>query len=123
MLKYIKAQFTSFLAFSIDFGMTIILTEVFKVWYLLASFIGGGCGGVFHFTVGRIWVFESYKKKAHLQAFKYLVMWTGHIFLTNLFIYLTTRVLNVNYAISKIIVTVMMGVSYSYIVQKIFVFK
>lgn len=123
MRTYIKAQFSSIIAFGVDFVMTIVFTELFHFWYLAASIVGSVAGAITHFTLGRGWVFDGAGKKIPTQALKYLIVWNGHILLTTLGIYVLTSYVLVNYAISKIIVSVVMGLSYSYIMQRKFVFK
>ncbi|HNP06321.1 MAG TPA: GtrA family protein [Cyclobacteriaceae bacterium] len=123
MRTYIKAQFSSVIAFGVDFVVTIAFTELFQVWYLAASMVGSVAGAITHFTLGRGWVFDGAGKKIPMQALKYLVLWNGHILLTTLGIYLLTSYALVNYALSKIIVSVLMGLTYSYIMQRNFVFK
>ncbi len=123
MHTYIKAQFSSIIAFGVDFVMTIIFTELFHFWYLAASMVGSIAGAITHFMLGRGWVFERTGKKIPLQALRYLIVWNGHILLTTLGIYVLTSYALINYALSKIIVSVVMGLSYSYIMQRKFVFK
>lgn len=123
MRTYIKAQFSSIIAFGVDFVMTIVFTELFHFWYLAASIMGSVAGAITHFTLGRGWVFDRAGKKIPLQALKYLIVWNGHILLTTLGIYVLTSYALINYALSKIIVSVVMGLSYSYIMQRKFVFK
>lgn len=123
MRKYIKAQFASIIAFGVDFVMTVVFAEFFQLWYLAASIVGSISGAITHFTLGRGWVFEASHKKIPAQAVRYLVVWNGHILLTTLGVYVLTSYALVNYALSKIIVSVIMGMSYSYILQRKFVFK
>jgi putative flippase GtrA len=121
--KYIKAQFASIIAFGVDFAMTLVLAEFFLVWYLAASIAGSISGAITHFLLGRGWVFEATKKKIPAQVLKYFVVWIGHILLTTACIYFLTQFAAVDYALSKIVVAVFMGMSYSYFFQRKFVFN
>ena len=46
MIRFLKAQASSFIATAVDFAVTVFLKEVLKFWYLLASFIGTFSGGI-----------------------------------------------------------------------------
>lgn len=123
MRKYIKAQFTSVIAFGVDFAITVALAAFLEWWYLAASMVGSISGAILHFTLGRGWVFEASPKRIPAQAVRYLVVWNGHILLTTLGVYVLTSYAYVNYALSKIMASVMVGMSYSYILQRKFIFK
>lgn len=73
--RYLKAQFSSVIATSIDFIITIILTEWFYILYLWAHIIGMLCGGYTHFKLSRKWVFKATAGKQRLQALKYIMVW------------------------------------------------
>ena len=49
-------------------------------------------------------------------------MWAGNIALSALFVYLITHDLHQHYLVSKLIVSVVLGMTYTYIVSKKFVF-
>jgi putative flippase GtrA len=74
-----KAQVVSLVASLTDFIATIILVEVFGLWYLLGSITGTVVGGITSFIIGRSWVFDGSGKKVHIQAIKYAVVWVGNL--------------------------------------------
>jgi len=123
MVTFIKAQASALIASLLDFITTIFLTEVIGCWYLLASIIGTILGGITNFTISRRWVFTQGEKEIPEQILKYMVVWVGYLFLNALGVYAITHYLKVNYVISKMAVSIILGTTYNYFLQKRFVFK
>jgi len=123
MVTFIKAQASAFIASFLDFITTIFLTEVLGCWYLLASIIGTTLGGIANFSISRRWVFETGEKEVPEQIIKYLVVWIGYLLLNALGVFVITHYFNVNYVISKIGISLILGITYNYLLQKGFVFK
>ncbi len=123
MFTFLKAQVSSLLSTAVDFLITIILKEFFGVWYLVASVTGTICGGITNFLLGRIWVFSSKQKAAGPQVLKYALVWTGNLLLNAGGMYLFTDMFGIKYWISKVTVSLIVGIGYNYVLQKFFVFK
>jgi putative flippase GtrA len=123
MVTFIKAQASALIASLLDFITTIFLTEVIDCWYLIASIIGTILGGVTNFMISRRWVFTQGEKEIPEQILKYMVVWIGYLLLNALGVYVITHYLNVNYVISKMAVSIILGTTYNYFLQKRFVFK
>ncbi|MES2881420.1 MAG: GtrA family protein [Bacteroidota bacterium] len=123
MLTFLKAQVASLIASAVDYFCTIVLVEVFGFWPVWASSLGTFAGGVVNFSMSRRWVFSARDEKATLQMKRYLIVWVGYLLLTTLFVYLLTHSLQVNYIITKVCVSFLMGIFYNYPLQKKFVFN
>jgi len=123
MLTFIKAQAISLTASLVDFLTTILIVEVFHGWYLWAAVTGTVVGGLTYFLLGRNWVFSAEHRKVIPQMARYLLVWTGYLVLNASFVYLITRFAGLNYVVSKVSVSVLLGISYNYLLQKKFVFK
>jgi putative flippase GtrA len=123
MFTFLKAQASSLISSAVDFLITVILKELFGVWYLAASITGTICGGITNFLLGRIWVFSSEDKAVGPQAFKYSVVWVGNLLLNAGGVYLFTGIFGIKYWISKVTVSLIVGIGYNYVLQKFFVFK
>jgi putative flippase GtrA len=123
MIRFMKAQVASLVASLTDFVTTIILVEILGFWYLAASITGTIVGGMVSFMIGRIWVFDGSGKKVHIQAVKYAIVWIGNLVLNGAGVFVVTHYLHVNYVISKVLVSLLIGFSYNYLLQKKFVFK
>ncbi|WP_205499670.1 GtrA family protein [Rufibacter psychrotolerans] len=123
MQTFIKAQTASLGATVVDFLVTVLAVEIFKSWYVSASFMGTVCGGIFHFSLGRSWVFHSQDPKVGTQAMRYFVIWNGSLFLNAAGVYLITHYAGISYIISKVISSLLVGIGYNYLMQKKFVFR
>jgi len=122
MSTFLKAQASSIIATLFDFLTTIVCKEFFYFWYVIASLLGTIVGGTTNFVLGRNWVFNRKGKKMPRQIVKYLIIWNGNLLLSTLGVFIVTHYLGLSYIISKIIVSVIVGVSYNYLLQKKFVF-
>lgn len=123
MATFFKAQAASFTATAVDFAVTIVLKEWVHCWYLLASMLGTISGGFVNFSMNRRWVFNARDKRIHWQAVKYMMVWTGNLVLVSGGVFLFTNYGGYSYLVSKIIVSVVVGTLYNYMLQKHFVFK
>ena len=123
MATFIKAQAASLTATAVDFGVTIILKELFGCWYLLASVLGTISGGIVNFSMNRSWVFRAKDKKIHFQAVRYMMVWIGNLLLVSGGVFFLTNYGGISYLVSKIAVSGMVGIFYNYALQKRFVFK
>ncbi len=123
MATFLKAQAASLAATVVDFGVTILLKEVFHCWYLLASVLGTISGGIVNFSMNRSWVFQANDQKIYLQAIKYILVWIGNLVLVSGGVFVFTHYVGLSYLVSKIIVSLTVGIGYNYVLQKKFVFK
>jgi putative flippase GtrA len=122
MRTLIKSQVSAFLSTVADFFITFVLTEYFKIWYLLSGIIGTVCGGIINFLINRHLVFCSSDQKALHQALRYLLVWLGYLGLSAVSYYILSDLLKINYMLSKVIVAVILGLTYNFLLQKYFVF-
>lgn len=123
MVTFVKAQAASLAATIVDFAVFILLTTVFNCWYLAASITGTISGGIANFLLGRVWVFEAREGRVPLQAFKYLLVWAGNLLLVTGGVFVVKEYLGLAPLTSKIIVSLIVGFTYNYMLQKKFVFK
>lgn len=122
MATFLKAQVASLSASIFDFLTTLVCTQYLGFWYVYGSATGTAVGGIINFSMGRHWVFGASGKKVYYQILRYVLVWSGNFALTTTGVFLVTHYLNVNYILSKIIVTGTVGVTYNYFMQKKFVF-
>jgi putative flippase GtrA len=123
MVTFVKAQAASLAATIVDFAVFIILTAVFDCWYLAASITGTTSGGIANFLLGRVWVFDATNGKIPGQAFKYLLVWIGNLLLVSGGVFVVKEYVGLTPLASKIIVSLIVGFTYNYLLQKKFVFK
>jgi len=123
MITFLKANVASLSASFFDYLITIVLVSFCKVNVVAASATGVVCGGILNFTIGRNWVFESSDATVQNQAAKYGVVWLGNLFLNTAGLYVFTRFFKVQYFISKVFISLLVGYGYNYSLQKRYVFK
>ena len=123
MFTFLKAQASSLISTAVDFLVTIALKEIFGLYYLVANVVGIICGGVTNFLLGRYLVFSSKEKKVETQAFRYVIVWLGNFGLNIGGVYVFTDIMGIEYKISKVVVSLIVGIGYNYVLQKFFVFK
>ncbi|SES20977.1 GtrA family protein [Pedobacter rhizosphaerae] len=122
MFTYLKAQASSISASMLDFLITIIGARFFGWWYLAASIAGTVSGGILNFYINRTWVFGATSKNIKWQAVKYIMVWLGNLLLVTLGVYILTHFFHLNYVLSKVLVSLVLGTTYNYIMQKQFIF-
>ena len=105
-----------------DFLVTFLLADVFNCWYVAANAAGNITGAIAQFILSRNWVFAAARQPVPAQLIKFVLMWVGNIVLSALFVYLITHYLQVHYLLSKLFVSVLLGISYTYLLSKKFVF-
>lgn len=123
MATFLKAQAASLTATAVDFLVTIFLVEIVHVWYVAATAIGTLAGGITNFSMGRNWVFKAKNYKVKIQAAKYLAVWLGNLVLNTWGVFVVTHYTPLTYVMAKIIVSIIVGFTYNYQLQKTFVFK
>jgi|SRR6185437_2847035 len=122
MFTFFKANVASLVASAFDYGATIMAVQIFSVNVVIAGIIGTVCGAIIHFIIGRHWVFVAYQSKSSAQLKKYLLIWLGNLVLNATGMYVFTR-MGVNYIITKVGTSILVGWAYNYPLQKGYVFK
>lgn len=123
MFTFLKAQTASLAASAVDFLVTIIAVELCGLWYVAGTIVGTVSGGGMHFTLGRTWVFNAADKTVPAQAIKYFMVWNGSLLLNASGVYVITHYGGINYVYSKVVMSLLVGFFYNYIIQKRYVFK
>ena len=123
MVTFVKAQAASLAATLVDFAVFILLTVVFNCWYLAASITGTISGGIANFLLGRVWVFDATKERVPVQALRYMLVWVGNLILVSAGVFVVKEYVGLTPLVSKILVSLIVGFTYNYFLQKKFVFK
>lgn len=123
MSLFLKTQAALIMGSLADFGITILLVQTFDCWYVVGNAAGNISGAIAQFLLSRKWVFiNSQKQPMPAQMGKFIVMWIGNIILSALGVYLLTHYLHIFYLASKTMVSILLGITYTYYVSKRFVF-
>lgn len=123
MITFLKANAASLAASLCDFLMTMLLVQVCKINVVIAAATGTITGGIVNFLIGRHWVFNAGDEKAVRQLWKYALVWTGNLFLNTGGVYAFACHAGLHYAISKVVVSLLVAFLYNYPLQKNFVFS
>ncbi|MHC2991838.1 hypothetical protein OB13_09680 [Pontibacter sp. HJ8] len=123
MFTFVKAQAASLVASGVDFLVTILAVELFGLWYMAGTVTGTISGGVTHFSISRGWVFNASERSIPPQIIKYFMVWNGSLMLNASGVFVVTHYAGLNYIFSKVLVSLLVGFFYNFIIQKKYVFK
>lgn len=123
LTSFFRYNIIAITATSVDFVLLVFLTEVLQFWYLFSAFLGAFAGGVTAFILGRNWAFMKKDGKLSVQAIKYSAVWVASIILNTTALYLAVEYLGLQYIISKIIVAIIVGIGFNFLMQKYYIFK
>ncbi len=123
MHTFIKTQAVLVAGSLLDFFVTFCCTDLLGTWYITGNAAGNLTGCMLQFILSRNWVFTEAKQPVPMQVVKYVLMWVGNIALSAMGVYLVTHYLDQHYLVSKLIISILLGVSYTYLVSKRFVFR
>jgi putative flippase GtrA len=121
--QLIRYTFVGGLAFLVDFGTLFILTERFKIYYLLSAGIAFVLGLAVNYVLSVIWVFSGRTiANKRLEFLLFLLIGLVGLGFNELFLWALTNILSVYYLLSKIITTVIVYF-WNFFARKIFLFN
>ncbi len=120
--EFLKAQSAAVAGSMADYAITILLVEFFHIQYVLSSFLGNITGGTLLFLLSRQWVFKAASGKMQIQILKFVLVFAGNLILSAMGIYLLTKCFGMHYLFSKTLISVFLGLTYNYFMQKKIVF-
>ncbi len=123
MQTFIRTQAALIAGSIADFLVTWLLVDIFHYWYVGGNIAGNLVGAIAQFLLSKYWVFTTATQKTSMQLFKFILMWVGSILLSALGVYLLTNFVQLHYMLSKLLVSVSLGVSYTYLLSKKVVFN
>ena len=103
-VQLLRSIFTSNVAFCVDFGILVLLTELFRIHYLVSAGIGFFIGTSVSYALSILWVFErrSFRNK-RLEYFIFIFIGLIGVGLNEILMWFFTEQLNVYYLISKVL--------------------
>jgi hypothetical protein len=119
---FIRVQIASILGSAADYLVTVFMASLLNIYYLLSNFTGNICGGTVQFLLCRKWAFHAEEGKLNWQIVRFVLVFSGNIALSAAGVFLFTNYGHLHYVLSKTIVSILLGVTYNYILQKRFVF-
>ena len=124
-MKKLIAQFMKFgivgvIAFIIDYGAMIFLTEVFGVPYLISTTISFVVSVIFNYFASMRFVFKRKDDMSRRREFIiFVVLSVCGLAINDVLMWLMVDSLFIDYRISKIVVTVVVAV-WNFVTRKIF---
>ena len=124
-MKKLIAQFMKFgivgvIAFVIDYGVMIFLTEVFGVPYLISTTISFVVSVIFNYFASMRFVFKRKDDMSCRREFIiFIVLSVCGLGINDLLMWLMVDSLYIDYRLSKIVVTVVVAV-WNFVTRKIF---
>ena len=111
------------LAFIIDYGILIFLTEVFHINYLISTTISFIVSGIFNYIMSIFWVFDVDENKNRTTVFSvFIILSVIGLLLNDLFMWVFVDGMSIHYLIAKIIATLLVMI-YNFITRKLFLEK
>lgn len=123
MIVFLKAQLSSLISTAVDFLVTIILVELCKANYLVATTNGAIAGAITNFSINKFWTFKRGREEFKKEGFKYILVWLCSIGLNVMGSNLLIKKAKMHYVLAKIIVATIVGISFNFILQKYYVFN
>lgn len=124
-MKKLLAQFAKFgvvgvIAFVIDYGLMIFLTEVFGVPYLISTTVSFIVSVIFNYFASMRFVFKRKDDMSRRREFIiFVVLSVIGLIINDIFMWLMVDFLLIDYRISKIVVTFIVAV-WNFVTRKIF---
>lgn len=124
-LKKLFAQFAKFgvvgvIAFIIDYGLLVALTELVGINYLVSATISFTVSVIFNYIASMRYVFKHKDGMSRRKEFIiFIVLSVIGLGINDLLMYIGTTIISVSYLIVKIVVTAIVMV-YNFITRKIF---
>ena len=104
VIHLLRSIFSSNIAFSVDFGILVLLTEVFHIHYLISNGAGFIIGTTVSYILSIYWVFSKRRlENTHLEYWLFILIGLTGVGLNEIFIWFFTEHLHVYYLISKVI--------------------
>lgn len=124
-MKKLIAQFMKFgivgvIAFVIDYGFMVLLTEVFGVPYLISTTVSFIISVIFNYFASMRFVFKRKDDMSRRREFIiFVVLSVIGLVINDMFMWLMVDFLFIDYRISKIVVTFIVAV-WNFVTRKIF---
>lgn len=118
--QFLKFGVVGFIAFLIDYGLLIFLTEVFGVDYLISATISFIVSVIFNYIASMRYVFSHREGMSRRREFIiFVILSVIGLLLNDLFMWIGVEFLFVDYRITKIVVTALV-MMWNFITRKIF---
>ena len=126
IIIFLRAQVAAFLGGITDYGLMILLTEVFKLHFTFSILISGTVGAVINFSINKFWVFKNqcgYSNRIKSQLFKFALVVLGSVSLKSSGALILQKVFQIDYRIGRLITDSFVSYGFNYPLIKYWVFR
>jgi putative flippase GtrA len=121
--SFSRAQASSLASTLMDYGVLFLFTEVFHFWYVFSTASGALVGAITNFLINRHWTFQASGGHFSRQAKRYLIVSGGSLLLNTLGVYGMTETFKIHYAISVVLVSILVGFLFNYPLHRHYVYR
>ncbi len=123
LFTFAKAQCSAFAATVADYMMRVMLDKIVNIPYLYATFFGAITGGIVNCCINYRFVFRNNDARKMDVAWRYLIIWSGSIFLNTAGTGFFKEVFGIKVYYSMLMTSALVGVLWNYMMQRLFVFR
>lgn len=126
IFTFLQAQVAAFSGGITDYGLMILLTEVFKMYFTFSILISGTVGAIINFSINRFWVFKNQSgcnSHINIQLFKFALVVLGSISLKSFGTLILQKVFQIDYRIGRLITDSFVSYGFNYPLIKYWVFR
>ncbi|MBQ6237835.1 MAG: GtrA family protein [Bacteroidales bacterium] len=105
MLKFLKFCVVGVSGTAIDFGLTWLCKEIFKIPKFLANAIGFVVAATNNYILNRIWTWGSTSDQVGVEYVKFFTVSLIGLGLNTLILYIFNEKIKLNFYVSKVIAT------------------
>ena len=122
--QFIKFGLVGGIAFLIDYGIMVFLTEVFKIPSLISAAISFTVSVIFNYIASVKWVFDVDKEKNSKtkELVVFILLSIVGLGINELIMWIMDKEFGIYYMISKIVATIVV-MCYNFITRKLFLEK
>jgi len=102
IFKFLRFGLVGFSGIFVDFGVTYILKEKFRLHKYVANSVGFLLATTSNYVLNRYWTFQSHDPKAFEQFGKFFAIALIGLIFNNLIIYILNDKLKINFYVSKL---------------------
>jgi len=106
LLKFIKFSLVGFSGIFVDFGVTFIGKEIFKIQKYVANTFGFILAATSNYFLNRIWTFHSHNPNIMLEFTRFFIIALIGLLINLLIIWAMTGKFKINFYLSKLVATI-----------------